>query len=157
MLSTVGSVFFSVAAIVRGDDGFPTIYLDIRRDGKLIGQMRFNKDEIYSKEHIRMAYNLTNPNMVNPVTGGRELLEEIVIGGLIWASMDNHKLLSNGVRPYMVAHDYAENSELLNAINAATKDLLLQYGCRHENDMYIFEPAAGGKMLSRFLKDKQAK
>lgn len=145
MLSTVGNVFFEVTSISRAKGNYiPTVYLSMRnvKTGKMIGQMRFNADENYFSSdvnRVRMAFNLMNAEIINPETlSGNELLEEIVAGGLIWASMDNHYLFPKQTLPYVVVHDYAEDSSMLNMINAKMKSILVLYGCEEVNK-YVFE------------------
>ena len=159
MLSKVGKIFFRVASISRSKgDLVPTIFLDIldASTGKFIGQMRFNKDEKYSSSNIRMAFNVLDPNDIYPISQEKcDLLEDIIIGGFIWLSMDNHHLVPKDVFPYMVVHNYKEDNLLMQPINAKILDILKSLGCSDEASVYVFDPQKGGKKLSEFLKRRQ--
>ena len=162
MLSTIGKVFFEVTTISRAKGEFiPTVYLSIRNanTGKMMGQMRFNLDKNYSDKNVRMAFNMMDSNLIDPIRAeGCDLLEEIVIGGFIWASMDNHYLFSDelyDVLPYMVVHDYAEDNNKAGMINAKIKDILMRYCIQPKKNIFVFNPKTGNKVLSSFLKDKQ--
>ena len=159
MLSTIGKAFFEVTSTSRQKGEFiPTVYLNIRHtdNSKMVGQMRFNLDELYSKANVRMAFNMINPEMVNPEKQeGSDFLEEVVVGGLCWAAMDNHHLFPKQVLPYMVVHDYDEDNKLSNIINGKIRKILRDFGCvETSNDIFVFDPKNGGKMLSDFLRSK---
>lgn len=88
MLQHSGKVFFRVATIDRAEGHNPKVYLDIyeRDSQRLIGQIRFNSDPTYSKkkENIRMSFDVLKPSMISPLNGGSQLLEDIVVGGILW-------------------------------------------------------------------------
>ena len=159
MLSTIGKTFFEVVDVDRKPgDVIPMIHLNIRnvRTGKMIGQMRFNCDRAYSDTDVRMQFNVMNKAIINPATQeGSELLEEILIGGFVWLSFDNHKLIPDHCKPYMVVHDYSENDNRLNFINTKIRAVLSEFGCSDRgNGRFVFETAYTQK-LSEFLARKQ--
>ncbi len=157
MLQHLGNVFFKVQVIDRKSE-VPTIYLDLyRRDNKqFLGQMRFNHDPLYSKKsnEIRMAFDVFDPHELDPSTSS--LLEDIIVGGFIWITRDNHYTYSFHPRPYMTVHDYQEDSDLMRMINAATRNILVNLGCEvggADQNMFIFSK----EITSQYLSEKLAK
>lgn len=160
MLSSIGKVYFQVVSVIRNrKDEIPTIYLNIlnSQTGEMLGQMRFNEDPNYLKGYIRMAFNVRDSELINPSSQEKcDLLEEIVVGGLIWISMDNHYFVPKGVLPYMVVHSYPEDNSLMDMINLKIINILSDYGCNREaKDGWVFSPSKGNFKISEFLRSKQ--
>ena len=97
--------FFELQSVDRGIrecEPIPTIYLSIRNaeTGKMVGQMRFNRDPVYSEENIRMAFNMMDTSFIDPETlEGGSRLEELVVGG-IWLSklkINRRRIISSAV------------------------------------------------------------
>lgn len=160
MLQHLGAVFFTVASIDRKNkEEVPTVYLNIftREDHpKLIGQMRFNKDESYSsaEDLIRMAFDVVNPETLDPIRS--HILEDIIVGGFTWCTMDNHHLFSKKMKPYMVIHNYNEDSDFMKLINAQSVAILQQLKCESSNvdtNMYVYSADCTNPYLSMKLKE----
>ena len=135
-----------------------TVYLNVHdRSGgdlKFIGQMRFNFDPLYSKNptEIRMSFNSYDVSYLDPL--GKNLLEDIIVAGFLWITLDNHYTYSFQPKPYMVIHDYSEDSDKMHMINAAARDILIRLQCdRRENNIYVFSK----DNTSRYLSDRLAK
>lgn len=93
MLQHLGNIFFKVSEIDRKQNHtVPTIYLDIynKNTKQIMGQIRFNHDPNYSKvdKEIRMAFDVFDQNDIDPLR--TSLLEDIIVGGFVWITMDNH-------------------------------------------------------------------
>ena len=163
MLQHLGNVFFTVEEIDRKDNhNVPTIYLNIynRTTRQIIGVMRFNHDPNYSKlaKHIRMSFDVFDPKELDPIAN--TLLEDIIIGGFIWLTLDNHYTYNFHPRPYMVVHDYKEDSDLMKIINAKTVQILQSLECKKgetDENMYIFSRELTTPYLSRKLAEGQIK
>lgn len=160
MLQHLGSVFFTVRTIDRKNgEEVPTVYLDIHtREShpKLVGQMRFNKDKSYSSDNdlIRMAFDVINPEALDPIKG--RFLEDIIVGGFVWCTMDNHHLFSKKMKPYMVIHNYKEDNQLMKVINAQSIAILKQLKCEQspaDRNMYVYSPDCTNPYLSMKLKE----
>ncbi len=159
MLQHLGNVFFTLAAIDRkADEEVPTIFLNIlnRSSGKVIGQMRFNKDPLYSSanDEIRMAFDVLDPNLLDPISS--TILEDIVVGGMVWCSMDNHYLFPYKMKPYMVIHNYPEDPELMQIINSRILNILSELKCTKgaaDDNMYICLPDLSNSFLSEKLRN----
>lgn len=139
MLQHSGKVFFRVSAIDRVEGQNPKVYLDIfeRDSQRLIGQMRFNFDPTYSKkkEDIRMAFDVLKTSMISPINGGSQLLEDIIVGGILWVMKDNHYTYSFVPNVYMVIHPYEQDEAIMKDINAKTLEILRDIGAKDENGM----------------------
>ncbi len=156
MLQHLGNVFFTVQAIDRKDNhNVPTIYLNIynKTTRQILGTMRFNHDPNYSKvfKHIRMSFDLFDPNDIDP--SRNNMLEDIIIGGFVWITMDNHYTYNFHPRPYMVVHDYKEDSDIMKMINIKTINILQSLDCKKgesDKNMYIFSR----EMTTHYLSEK---
>ncbi len=157
MLQHMGDVFFTVEEIDRKDNHMcPTIYLNIynRKTRQIIGAMRFNHDPSYAKEakRIRMSFDVFDPKDLDPLRGN--LLEDIIVGGFIWITMDNHFTYTFHPRPYMVIHNYKEDNPVMAGINAKSIEILQNLQCKKgESDpnMYIFSKELTTPFLSKKL------
>lgn len=139
MLQHTGKVFFRVATIDREEGESPRIYLDIyERDNydRYIGQMRFNNDPTYSdeKEDIRMSFDVMDASEIAPLKGGSQLLEDIVVGGILWLQMDNHYIYKFVPKLYMVVHSYKQDEKDMEDINNKIKEILHKIGAKEEYD-----------------------
>lgn len=139
MLQHSGKIFFRVATIDRVEGQNPKVYLDIyeRDSQRLIGQMRFNFDPTYSKkkEDIRMAFDVLKTSMISPVNGGSQLLEDIVVGGILWVMKDNHYTYPFVPNVYMVVHSYVQDEPVMKDINHKIFEILGNVGARHDGKM----------------------
>ena len=157
MLQYVNNIYLQVISVQSKPDGLPsTVYLNVHdRSGgdlKFIGQMRFNFDPTYSKNptEIRMSFNSYDMNNFDPL--GRNLLEDIIVAGFLWITLDNHYTYMFQPKPYMVVHDYTEDSNKMLLINAATRDILTRLQCdRRENNVYVFSKDNTSKYLTEKL------
>lgn len=131
MLQHCGKVFFKVSTIDRKGD-VPTIFLDIieKSSRTLIGQVRYNHDSNYEKqrEYVRMAFDVVDPRLLDP-TRDSSLLEDIVVGGMIWLTMDPHRTYDFRPIVYMAVHPYDADPEIMKIINASTINILTKLGC----------------------------
>lgn len=145
MLQHSGKIFFRVSTIDRGENNIPKIYLDIyeRESQRLIGQVRYNFDPNYSKrkEDIRMAFDVLRPAMIAPINGGAQLLEDIIVGGVLWLIKDNHYTYPFIPKVYMVIHSYNEDEKVMKDINSKTVEVLAKIGAisSEKNMMKISE------------------
>ncbi len=162
MLHHMGNVFFTVEEIDRKDNNHnvPTIYLNIynRTTRRIIGAMRFNHDPNYSKvfKHIRMAFDVFDPEDIDPTKSN--LLEDIIVGGFIWITRDNHYTYNFHPRPYMVVHNYDEDRDIMKMINAKTISILQSLDCKKgegDENMYIFSRELSTHYLSEKLKSNR--
>lgn len=139
MLQHSGKVFFRVATIDREKGQNPKVYLDIfeRDSQRLIGQIRFNFDPTYSKkpEDIRMSFDVLKPSMIAPINGGSQLLEDIVVGGILWVTRDNHYTYPFVPNVYMAIHSYDQDEAIMQDINVKTLEVLRNIGAKEENNM----------------------
>ena len=139
MLQHSGKVFFRVSTIDRVEGQNPKVYLDIfeRDSQRLIGQMRLNFDPTYSKkkEDIRMAFDVLKTSMISPVNGGSQMLEDIIVGGILWVIKDNHYTYPFVPNVYMVVHSYAQDEPAMKDINHKIFEILGNIGANHENNM----------------------
>lgn len=139
MLQHSGKVFFRVATIDRAEGHNPKVYLDIyeRDSQRLIGQIRFNSDPTYSKkkENIRMSFDVLKPSMISPLNGGSQLLEDIVVGGILWMIKDNHYTYSFVPNVYMVIHPYEQDEPVMKDINHKIIEILGNIGAQREDKM----------------------
>lgn len=157
MLQHLGNVFFRVSEIDRKQNHtVPTIYLDIynKNTKQIIGQVRFNHDPNYSKvdKEIRMAFDVFDQNDIDPLRSS--ILEDIIVGGFVWITMDNHYTYNFHPRPYMVVHNYKEDTDLMKTINAKTIHILQSLECKKgegDTNMYIFSKENTTKYLSEML------
>ena len=157
MLQYVNNIYLKVVSVQNKPNGVPsTVYLDMydRSGGdlKFIGQMRFNFDPAYSKNpmEIRMSFNSFDNNTFDPL--GKKLLEDIIVAVFLWITLDNHYTYMFQPRPYMVFHDYAEDSSRMHLINEATRDVLMRLECdRRDNNVYVFSKDNTSKYLSQKL------
>lgn len=157
MLQYVNNIYLQVISVQSKPDGLPsTVYLNVHdRSGgdlKFIGQMRFNFDPAYSKNptEIRMSFNSFDMNNFDPL--GKNLLEDIIVAGFLWITLDNHYTYMFQPKPYMVIHDYTEDSNKMLLINAATRDILTRLQCdRRENNVYVFSKDNTSKYLTEKL------
>ena len=139
MLQHSGKVFFRVTLIDRVEGQNPKVYLDLyeRDSQRLIGQMRFNFDPTYSKkkEDIRMSFDVLKTSMISPVNGGSQLLEDIVVGGILWLIKDNHYTYPFVPNVYMVIHSYVEDEKVMKDINHKIIEILLKIGAEKNGNM----------------------
>ena len=139
MLQHSGKVFFRVSTIDREEGRNPKVYLDIfeRDSQRLIGQMRFNSDPIYSKkkEDIRMAFDVLKTSMISPTNGGAQMLEDIVAGGILWVMKDNHYTYPFVPNVYMVVHSYEQDEPIMKDINDKIVEILAKVGAKHDKSM----------------------
>ena len=158
MLQYLNNIYLQVVSVQSKPAPKPsTVYLNIHdrsnKDLKLIGQMRFNFDPNYSKnpQEIRMSFNSYDNSFFDPL--GKNLLEDIIVAGFLWITLDNHYTYDFQPKPYMVIHDYNEDSELMRTINSAARNILTNLECeKRENNMYVFSK----EKTSRYLLDKLA-
>ena len=156
MLQHSGKVFFRVSTIDRVEGQNPKVYLDIyeRDSQRLIGQMRFNFDPTYSKkkEDIRMAFDVLKTSMISPVNGGSQLLEDIVVGGILWVMKDNHYTYPFIPNVYMVIHSYEQDEPIMKDINSKILDILRNLGAKKEENMLkIFEKDIRFEYVSKII------
>lgn len=157
MLQHLNNVFFKVATIDRKQNhDVPTVYLDLydRRERKIIGQIRFNHDPLYSKnsKYIRMSFDVFEIKDLDPTY--TTYLEDIIVGGFLWITMDNHYTYPFHPRPYMVVHNYKEDPELMKLINQKEISILQNLKCKHgeaDENMYIFSREYTSPYLSQKL------
>lgn len=157
MLQYVNNIYLQVVSVQSKPNGVPsTVYLNIHdRSGgdlKFIGQMRFNFDPAYSKNpmEIRMSFNSFDTNNFDPL--GKNLLEDIIVAGFLWITIDNHYTYMFQPRPYMVINDYAEDSEKMLIINSVARDVLTKLHCeKRANNVYVFTKDNTSKYLSQKL------
>lgn len=139
MLQHSGKAFFRVATIDRVEGQNPKVYLDIyeRDSQRLIGQMRFNFDPRYSKkkEDIRMAFDVLKTSMISPLNGGSQLLEDIVVGGILWVMKDNHYTYPFVPNVYMVVHSYEQDEPAMKDINHKILEILGNIGAGADGNM----------------------
>lgn len=132
MLQHSGKIFFRVATIDRVEGQNPKVYLDIyeRDNQRLIGQMRFNADPTYSKkkEDIRMSFDVLKTSMISPINGGSQLLEDIIVGGILWLIKDNHYTYPFVPKVYMVIHSYEQDEPIMRDINSLSLEILKKLG-----------------------------
>ena len=144
MLQYVNNIYLQVISVQSKPNGVPsTVYLNMHDrssgDLKFIGQMRFNFDPTYSKNpmEIRMSFNSYDNNIFDPLGGN--LLEDIIVAGFLWLTHDNHYTYAFQPRPYMVVHDYNEDSDKMRIINSAARDILTKLECeKRDNNMFLF-------------------
>lgn len=140
MLQHCGKVFFKVSTIDRKGE-VPTIFLDIieKSSRTLIGQIRYNHDSNYEKprEYVRMAFDVVDPRLLDP-TRNSSLLEDIVVGGMIWLTMDPHRTYDFRPVVYMAVHPYDADPEIMKIINSATIDILTKLGCEADIEKGIW-------------------
>jgi len=153
MLQYVNNVYLQMVCIQSKEQPVPsTVYLNIHdRSGtelKFIGQMRFNFDPLYSKnrEEIRMSFNVHDVSYLDPHKAN--LLEDIIVAGFLWITLDNHYTYNFHPKPYMVIHDYSEDSDMMKIINSAARNVLTQLECeKRENNIYLFSKDNTSKYL----------
>ena len=140
MLQHCGKVFFRVSTIDRKRD-VPSIFLDIieKSSRTLIGQIRYNYDFNYENqsEYVRMAFDVVDPRLLDP-TRNSSLLEDIVVGGMIWLTMDPHRTYDFRPIVYMAVHTYDADPEIMKIINASTIDILNKLGCTNDKEKGIW-------------------
>ena len=154
MLQYINNIYLQVISVQSKPSNVPsTVYLNIHdRSGgdlKLIGQMRFNFDPLYSKNptEIRMSFNSYDASYFD--TLGKNYLEDIIVAGFLWITLDNHYTYSFQPKPYMVIHDYTEDSDRMHMINAAARDILTKMKCdKRDNNIYVFSKDNTSKFLS---------
>ena len=159
MLQHFGTVFFTVTSIDRKEGGTPpTVFLNVysRTSRELIGVIRFTYDPNYSKkrEHIRMAFDVIDLKDIDP--SYNNVLEDIIIGGFIWLTMDNHYTYPFHPQPYMVVNTYNEDPEIMQMVNAKVISILKEIGlqsCEYDK-MYIFSKEVTRNILSNKLRKK---
>ena len=139
MLQHSGKVFFRVATVDRAEGENPKVYLDIyeRDSQRLIGQARYNFDPTYSKkkEDIRMAFDVLKPSMISPINGGSQLLEDIIVGGILWLMKDNHYTYSFVPNVYMYIHSYEQDEAIMKDINSQIIVVLKKLGAKQDGNM----------------------
>ena len=158
MLQYLNNIYLQVISVQSKPANTPsTVYLNIhdRSNGdlKFIGQMRFNFDPLYSKnrEEIRMSFNTPDVNNFDPL--GKNLLEDIIVAGFLWITLDNHYTYDFYPKPYMVIHDYSQDSDKMKIINSAARDVLTKLECeKRDNNIYVFSK----DNTSKYLLDKLA-
>ena len=154
MLQYINNIYLQVISVQSKPSNVPsTVYLNIHdRSGgdlKFIGQMRFNFDPLYSKNptEIRMSINSNDESYFDPL--GKNYLEDIIVAGFLWITLDNHYTYSFQPKPYMVIHDYTEDSDRMHMINAAARDILTKMKCdKRDNNIYVFSKDNTSKFLS---------
>lgn len=144
MLQHCGKVFFKVATIDRKKDSpTPTIYLDVieRSSSRFLGQIRYNHDPNYDKSPhgIRMAFDVVDPRLLDP-SRSSSLLEDIIVGGMIWLTMDPHRTYDFRPKVYMSIHSYDADPDIMKIINQATLDILTKLECTKDesSDFWTF-------------------
>lgn len=160
MLQHFGNAFFIINAIDRkGDKIPPTIHISIynRESREIIGALRFNYDPNYAKElnHIRMSFDVFNLKDIDPMFS--TMLEDIIIGGFAWITMDNHYIYNFKPVPYMTIHSYKEDNLAMNSINVKSKYILeTDIGCvpQFNDTMFIFNKDTSKQLLSQKLLQK---
>lgn len=157
MLQYLNTVYLKVATIDRKDPKPPTVFLDIydRRESnlKFIGQIRFNFDPTYAKNNreIRMSFNVVNTDLIDPMKDSN-LLEDIIVAGFLWITLDNHYTYDFQPKPYMVIHKYKEDAENMSLINSKIMNILSELKCEmRTNYMYVFSKDTTSKYLSEIL------
>ena len=140
MIQHSRKVFFIVATNDREEGAHnPKVYLDIyaRDSQRLIGQIRFNSDPTYSKkrENIRMSFDVLKPAMISPLNGGSQLLEDIVVGGILWMIKDNHYTFPFIPNVYMVIHPYEQDEAVMKDINNKIFEILGNVGAKCEGNL----------------------
>lgn len=162
MLQYLDTIYLKVATIDRRNDSMhfnypPTVFLDIwdRRElsPTLIGQIRFNLDPTYSKKpsEIRMSFNVFNIDLIDPIKNPK-LLEDIIVGGFLWITLDNHYTYDFHPNPYMVIHSYKEDNIKMESINSKVMSILSSLKCeKRENNIYVFSKNTTSQYLSEKL------
>jgi hypothetical protein len=159
MLHHLGNVFFVTESIDRKPNHtVPTVNLTIynRTTRQIIGALRFNHDPNYSKnsKEIRMQFDAFDPKDLDPCASS--ILEDIIVGGFVWITRDNHYTYDFHPRPYMVVHNYDEDPDLMKIINAKTIQILKDLKCKKgdaDENMYIFSK----EFTSPYLSEKLAR
>jgi len=164
MLQYLNDVYLKLACVDRKEYTPPTVYLDIYKRNStnvgctFIGQIRFNFDSNYSslKEEIRMAFNVFDASLIDPVKSN--LLEDIIVAGFLWITLDNHYIYDFNPKPYMVIHDYKEDVDNMKFINKKAISILKSLKCKeNDNDMFIFSKDITSEYLSNKLMSSSRK
>ena len=116
MLQHSGKVFFRVSTIDREEGRNPKVYLDIfeRDSQRLIG---------------------LKTSMISPTNGGAQMLEDIVVGGILWVMKDNHYTYPFVPNVYMVVHSYEQDEPIMKDINDKIVEILAKVGAKHDKSM----------------------
>lgn len=131
MLQHCGKIFLKVSAIDRKSD-VPTIFIDIidRKSRKFIGQIRFNHDSNYVGPYdcIRMSFDVCDTYDIDP-SNPSNILEDIIVGGIVWLTTDNHRTYRFVPKVYMAVHAYEDDPAVMKSINNKTIQILKNLGC----------------------------
>ncbi len=154
MLQHLEKVYLKVAVIDRKNPQPPTVFLDIynRKEKTIIGQIRFNFDPNYSnkKEYIRMSFNVVDRSLIDPMR--TDILEDIITAGFLWITLDNHYTYDFHPKPYMVIHNYEQDSQETALINSKIMSILTALECECEKEaMYVFSKDRTSKYLLKKL------
>lgn len=164
MLQYLNDVYLKLACVDRKEDTPPTIFLDIYKRNStnigcsFIGQIRFNFDNNYSnnKEEIRMSFNVFDADLIAPFKNN--LLEDIIVAGFLWITLDNHYIYDFNPKPYMVIHNYKEDLKDMKCINNKIVNILENLKCEKRNDsMFIFSKNITSEYLSNKLMSSSRK
>ena len=82
-----------------------------------------------------MAFDVLKTSMISPVNGGSQMLEDIIVGGILWVIKDNHYTYPFVPNVYMVVHSYAQDEPAMKDINHKIFEILGNIGAKHENNM----------------------
>lgn len=137
MLQHCGKIFLRVAAIDRKND-VPTIFIDIidKSSRKFMGQIRFNHDSNYDRgfDCVRMSFDVCDTHDIDP-SNPSNILEDIVVGGIVWLTTDNHRTYRFVPKVYMAVHHYEGDPYIMQSINQETNRILEKLGFIHNSDM----------------------
>lgn len=84
-----------------------------------------------------MAFDVVDPRLLDP-TRNSSFLEDIVVGGMIWLTMDPHRTYDFRPIVYMAVHTYDADPDIMKIINSSTIDILTKLGCKVDDEKGIW-------------------
>lgn len=162
MLHHFGKVFFEVGNPIS-IEGHIGLYVSLKANGRNAGQVRYNYDSNYSlsASSLRVSYDVSDINSILPTTfEGMQLLEDLVVGCMIWPIKDNNHIWKNSLnreplKVYMMVHGYKEDNPKMGAINVGTVDILQRLGAResleYKDKWYITEAIMNNELIAEVI------
>ena len=143
-------------------EGRQGLYVSLKVNGRNAGQLRYNYDSTYSENEksLRVSYDVSNIDMILPISSDkRQLLEDIIVGCMIWPIKDNNHIWKNipgePLKVYMIVHSYKEDNMKMAAINAATVNILKSLGAkeseRYKDKWYITEADMNNGLITEVI------
>lgn len=162
MLHHFGKVFMEVGNPIT-IEGHQGLYVSLKVDGRNAGQIRYNYDSTYSEhdKSLRVSYDVSDINMIVPiVSDNRQLLEDIIVGSMIWPIKDNNHIWKNSpgepLKVYMIVHGYQEDNVKMAEINAATINILRNLGAKestkYKDKWSLTEADMNSKLIAEVIK-----